>query len=222
MSIMKITANDGHEFSAYCARPQGVPRGGLIVIQEFFGVNGHIRRVCDQYAADGYLTVSPAIFDRVERDVELGYDEAGMNKGRELRAKLDLAKCMADIQATIDASASAGKVAALGYCWGGSLAYIASARLTGLDCAIGYYGAQIAAHASESPRAPVMLHYAEKDEYLPQADIEKVRTAQPSVIIYQYPGTEHGFNCDDRRFYEPKSAAIARERTLSFLGKHLG
>lgn len=222
MSTVKVTAKDGHVFSAYCVKPQGAPRGGLIVIQEFFGVNGHIRRVCDQYAADGYLALSPAIFDRVERDVELGYDEAGMNKGRELRAKLDLAKCMVDIQAAIDAAASAGKVAALGYCWGGSLAYIASARLTGLAGAIGYYGAQIAAHASETPRVPVMLHYAEKDEYLPQSDVEKVRTAQPSVVIYQYPGTEHGFNCDDRRFYEPKSAAIARERTLSFLGKHVG
>jgi carboxymethylenebutenolidase len=222
MSTVKITAKDGHEFSAYCAKPQGAPRGGLLVIQEFFGVNGHIRRVCDQYATDGYVTLSPAIFDRVERDVELGYDEAGMNKGRELRAKLDLSKCMLDIQATIDTAASAGKVAALGYCWGGSLAYIASARLNGLACAIGYYGAQIAAHVDETPRVPVMLHYAEKDEYLPQSDIEKVRTAHPSVVIYQYPGTEHGFNCDDRRFYEPKSAAIARERTLSFLGKHVG
>jgi carboxymethylenebutenolidase len=218
---MKIAAKDGHEFSAYCAKPPGAPRGALIVIQEFFGVNGHIRRVCDQYAADGYLVLSPAIFDRVERDVELGYDEAGMNMGRELRAKLDLSECMVDIQATIDAAASAGKVAALGYCWGGSLAYIASARLNGLACAIGYYGAQIAAHVNETPRVPVMLHYAEKDEYLPQSDIEKVRYAHPSVVIYQYPGTDHGFNCDDRRFYEPKSAATARERTLSFLAQRV-
>ncbi len=222
MSSVKIVAKDGHEFSSYCAKPQGAPRGGLLVIQEFFGVNGHIRRVCDQYAADGYLALSPAIFDRVERDVELDYDEAGMNKGRELRVKLDLSKCMLDIQATIDVAAGAGKVAALGYCWGGSLAFIAAARLTGLACAIGYYGAQIAAHADETPRVPVMLHYAEKDEYLPQSDIEKVRKAHPSITIYQYPGTEHGFNCDDRRFYEPKSAAIARDRTLAFLGKHVG
>ena len=222
MSSVKIIAKDGHEFAAYSAKPQGAPRGGLLVIQEFFGVNGHIRRVCDQYAADGYLALSPAIFDRVERDVELDYDEAGMDKGPELRAKLDLAKCMLDIQATIDAAAGAGKVAALGYCWGGSLAYIASARLSGLACAIGYYGAQIAAHVDETPRVPVMLHYAEKDEYLPQSDIEKVRNAHPSITIHQYPGTEHGFNCDDRRFYEPKSAAIARDRTLAFLGKHVG
>jgi len=222
MSTITITAKDGHEFSAYCAKPEGVPRGGLIVLQEFFGVNGHIRRVCDQYAADGYVAISPAIFDRVERNVELPYDEAGMKKGPALRAKLDLSQCMLDIQAAIDAASDAGKVAALGYCWGGSLAYIASARLTGLVCAIGYYGAQIAAHVNETPRVPVMLHYAEKDEYLPQSDVEKVRNAHPSIIIYQYPGTEHGFNCDDRRFYEPKSAALARDRTLNFLKQHVG
>jgi carboxymethylenebutenolidase len=221
MSAATIIAKDGHEFSAYCARPQTL-RGGLIVIQEFFGVNSHIRRVCDQYAVDGYLAISPAIFDRVERNVELGYDEAGMDKGRALRAQLDLSQCMLDIQAAIDAASSAGKVAALGYCWGGSLAYIASARLSGLSCAVGYYGAQIAAHVDETPRVPVMLHYAERDEYLPQGDIEKVRNVHPSIVIYQYPGTEHGFNCDDRRFYEPKSAALARGRTLSFLEKHVG
>lgn len=222
MTSIKIAAKDGHEFSAYRAEPQGAPRGGLLVIQEFFGVNGHIRRICDQYAQDGYLALAPAIFDRVERDVELAYDEAGMNKGRDLRARLDLSKCMLDIQATIDAAATAGKVAALGYCWGGSLAYIAAARLSSLACAIGYYGAQIAAHVDETPDVPVMLHYAEKDEYLPQSDIEKVRAAHPSIVIYQYPGTEHGFNCDDRRFYEPNSAAVARQRTLTFLEQNVG
>lgn len=222
MNSIEIAAKDGHKFSAYCAQPKAKPHGGLVIIQEFFGVNGHIRRVCDQYAADGYLVLSPAIFDRVERDVELGYDEAGMNKGRTLRAKLDLDQIMLDVQAAIDAAGSAGKVAALGYCWGGSLAYIAAARLNGLACAIGYYGAQIAAHGGETPRVPVLLHYAEKDEYIPQCDIDKVREMQPAVTIYQYPGTEHGFNCDDRQFYEPKSAAIARARTLSFIQDHVG
>ena len=222
MSGIEITAQDGHKFAAYCAKPKAAPRGGLVVIQEFFGVNGHIRRVCDQYAAEGYLVLSPAIFDRVERNIELGYDEAGMNKGRELRAKLVLDHCMLDIQAAIDAAGAAGKVAPLGYCWGGSLAYLAAARLSGLACAVGYYGAQIAGHSDETPRVPVLLHYAETDEYIPQSDIEKVRRTQPDVTIYQYPGTEHGFNCDDRRFYEPKSAALARARTLSFIQEYVG
>lgn len=204
MSTVEIAATDGHKFRTYCARPSSATRGGLVVIQEFFAVNGHIRRARDQYAADGYLAVSPAIFDRVERNVELGYSQPGMEKGRALRAKLDLDKSMLDIQAAIDAAGSAGKVAALGFCWGRSRAYIASARLRGLSCAIGYYGTQIAAHCSERPGVPVLLHYAEKDEYIPQSDIEKVKAAQPSVVVYQYSDTEHGFNCDDRRFYEPK------------------
>jgi carboxymethylenebutenolidase len=222
MSTIELTAKDGHRLAAYRAEPKGKPRGGLVIIQEFFGINGHIRRVCDQYANDGYLVLSPAIFDRVERNVELGYDEAGMNKGRELRAKLVLDNCMVDIQAAIDAAGAAGKVAPLGYCWGGSLAYLAAARLNGLACAIGYYGAQIAGHSNETPRVPTLLHYAEVDEYIPQADIEKVRNAQPAVTIYQYPGTEHGFNCDDRKFWEPKAAALARERTLAFIRQHVG
>jgi carboxymethylenebutenolidase len=222
MSTVELTAQDGHRLGAYCAKPKGQPRGGLVIVQEFFGVNGHIRRVCDQFADDGYLVLSPAIFDRVERNVELGYDEPGMNKGRELRAKLKLDNCMIDIQAAIDAAGAAGKVAPLGYCWGGSLAYLAAARLSGLACAIGYYGAQIAGHSSETPRVPTLLHYAEVDEYIPQADIEKVRNAQPAVTIYQYPGTEHGFNCDDRKFWEPKAAALARERTLAFIRQHVG
>jgi carboxymethylenebutenolidase len=222
MSTVELTAKDGHRLAAYRAEPKGKPRGGLVIIQEFFGINGHIRRVCDQYADDGYLVLSPAIFDRVERNVELGYDEAGMNKGRELRAKLALDNCMIDIQAAIGAAGSAGKVAPLGYCWGGSLAYLAAARLNGVACAIGYYGAQIAGHSNETPRMPTLLHYAEVDEYIPQADIEKVRNAQPAVTIYQYPGTEHGFNCDDRKFWEPKAAALARERTLAFIHQHVG
>jgi carboxymethylenebutenolidase len=222
MNAVDITASDGHTFAAYCAKPKGVPLGGLVVIQEFFGVNAHIRRVCEQYAEDGYLVVSPAIFDRVERNVELGYDQGGMSKGRELRGKLDLDHCMFDIQAAIDAAGAAGNVAPVGYCWGGSLAYLAAARLQGLACAVGYYGAQIAGHCDETPRVPMLLHYAEVDEYIPQSDIEKVRRAQSGVTIYQYPGTEHGFNCDDRRFYEPNSAAIARQRTLSFIQKYVG
>jgi carboxymethylenebutenolidase len=222
MSTVELTAKGGHRLAAYRAEPKGKPRGGLVIIQEFFGINGHIRRVCDQYANDGYLVLSPAIFDRVERNVELGYDEAGMNKGRELRAKLVLDNCMIDVQAAIDAAGSAGKVAPLGYCWGGSLAYLAAVRLNGLACAIGYYGAQIAGHSNETPRVPTLLHYAEVDEYIPQADIEKVRNAQPAVTIHQYPGTEHGFNCDDRKFWEPKAAALARERTLAFIRQHVG
>ena len=214
-----ITARDGHRLSAYVAEPKGATMGALVMLQEFFGVNAHIRAMADQYANDGFYTIAPAIFDRVESGVELGYDPAGIQKGRELRALLNLDEIMLDIQAAIDAVAPFGLVAALGYCWGGSLAYLAAARLSGVVCAVGYYGAQIAGHANETPRAPVLLHFAEHDEYIPLSDVEKIRAAHPEIEIYLYPGTEHGFSCNDRNFYEPKSAALARQRSLIYLNQ---
>ncbi|WP_243038776.1 dienelactone hydrolase family protein [Dyella sedimenti] len=216
-----ITASDGHQLSAYVAKPTGPTVGAMVMLQEFFGVNPHIRAMAEQYAGDGYYTIAPAIFDRVERGVELGYDEAGMQKGRELRAKLNLDQTMLDVQAAIDAVAPFGKVATLGYCWGGSLAYLAAARLKHVTCAVGYYGAQIAGHADETLHAPVLLHFAEHDIYIPLDDVEKIRHAHPEIEMYLYPGTEHGFSCNDRRFYEPKSAALARERSLAFLTRHM-
>jgi len=219
-NTIHITASDGHSLSAYVAEPTGATVGSLVMLQEFFGVNAHIREMAEQYARDGYHTIAPAIFDRVERDVELGYDPAGMQKGRELRAKLNLDQTMLDIQAAIDAVKPFGPVATLGYCWGGSLAYLAAARLDGVVCAVGYYGAQIAGHANETLHAPVLLHFAEHDEYIPLDDVEKIRQAHPEIEMYLYPDTEHGFSCNDRRFYEPKSAALARERSLAFLARH--
>ncbi|WP_250633779.1 dienelactone hydrolase family protein [Pinirhizobacter soli] len=218
---IQITASDGHDLSAFVAAPEGTRRGALVMLQEFFGVNAHIRDMARQYAGDGYHVIAPAIFDRVERGVELGYDEAGMNKGRQLRARLVMDQTMLDVQAAIDAVLAHGPVATLGYCWGGSLAYLAAARLQGVACAVGYYGAQIAAHATETPRAPVLLHFAEHDEYIPLTDVEKIRLAQPALTIYMYPGTEHGFSCNDRRFYKPVAAALARERSLAFLVSHM-
>jgi carboxymethylenebutenolidase len=215
-----LTASDGHHFSAYVSLPAGSARAAIVLLQEFFGVNGHIRRVADDFARDGYAVIAPAIFDRVERDVELGYDDKGMARGRQLRASLALDDIMRDEQAAIDHAARYGRVAALGYCWGGSLAFLGATRLHGLACAVGYYGAQIASHAEEATKVPVLLHYAEIDEYIPQADIEKTRALHPEIIIYQYPGSEHGFNCDDRQFYEPVNAALARQRTIEFINKH--
>ena len=215
-----ITARDGHRLSAYVAEPKGATIGALVMLQEFFGVNAHIRAMANQYAEDGFYTIAPAIFDRVERGVELGYDPDGMQKGRELRAQLDLGEIMLDVQAAIDAVTPFGPVAALGYCWGGSLAYLAAARLSGVVCAVGYYGAQIAGHVNETPHAPVLLHFAEHDEYIPLADVEKIRAAHPEIEIHVYPDTEHGFSCNDRKFYEPKSAALARQRSLIYLNQH--
>jgi len=215
-----ITARDGHRLSAYVAEPKAATIGALVMLQEFFGVNAHIRAMAEQYAGDGFYTIAPAIFDRVERGVELGYDPDGMQKGRELRAQLNLNEIMLDVQAAIDAVTPFGPVAALGYCWGGSLAYLAAARLSGVVCAVGYYGAQIAGHVNETPHTPVLLHFAEHDEYIPLADVEIIRAAHPEIEIYVYPGTEHGFSCNDRKFYEPKSAALARRRSLIYLNQH--
>lgn len=218
---LDLTAADGHVFSAYLAEPGRAPRGGVVVLQEFFGVNRHIREMADDYARNGYLAIAPAIFDRVERGVAMAYDEADAQKGRRLRAALAPELTLLDIQATIDAAAQAGPVAALGYCWGGSLAFLAATRLEGLACAIGYYGAQIAVHADERPRVPVLLHFAEHDEYIPPADVERIRQLRPEIPIHSYPGTEHGFNCNERKFFEPRAAALAQERTLTFLARHL-
>ncbi len=218
---IQITAGDGHTLDAYVAEPDGAVSGALVMLQEFYGVNAHIRHMADAYAADGYTVIAPAIFDRVERGVELGYDPQGIAKGRELRAKLDLDQTMLDVQAAIDAAGASGRVAALGYCWGGSLAFLATCRLQGLVCAVAYYGAQIAGWSAEAPKVPVLMHFADNDEYIPMSDVEKIRAARPEVEMFIYAGTEHGFSCNDRQYYEPKSAALARERTLRFLSRYL-
>lgn len=219
---IKLTSSDGFTFSAFRVDPEKSPRGVLIVLQEFFGVNNHIRNMCRRFAAEGYVTLSPAIFDRVERGIDLDYDEAGMAKGRELRASLNLENTMLDVQASIDAVRDIGRVCVIGYCWGGSLAFISAARLVGLDCAVGYYGAQIAAHAEEKPKVPVILHFAEDDEYIPNEDRLKIKDLRPEVPQHFYPGTQHGFNCDDREFYQAESAALAQLRSMEFIAEHVG
>lgn len=219
---IQITARDGHRLDAYVARPSGARRGGLVMLQEFYGVNGHIRHMADSYADEGFQVIAPAIFDRVERGVELGYDPAGIARGRELRARLDLDQTMLDVQAAIDAARPWGRVAALGYCWGGSLAFLATCRLEGLVCAVAYYGAQIAGWSAEVPRAPVLMHFADHDEYIPLGDVDAIRAARPEVEMFIYPDTEHGFSCNDRQFYKAEPAALARARSLAFLERHVG
>src|SRR5690348_14308009 len=218
---IELTARDGHRFAAYRADPAGKPRGAMVVIQEIFGVNGHMRRVADGFAADGYVAIAPALFDRAKRGVELGYDEAGMTSGRDLRSAVGEEGPLADIQATIGEAKKSGKVGIVGYCWGGSLAYLAAARLTGLSCAIGYYGGAIAAHAGEKLKVPTMLHFGETDQSIPMSDVEKVRAAHPEIPLFVY-NAGHGFNCDERGSYDAASAKEARGRTLDFIRQHVG
>jgi carboxymethylenebutenolidase len=215
-----LKAADGHELSAYVARPDGEPRAALVVVQEIFGVNGHIRSVADGYAKDGFLAVAPALFDRIERGVELGYEGADMQKALTFVPKLDAEKSLADVAAAAAyaAGATGKKVGVIGYCYGGTIAWLAATRL-GLP-AVGYYGGQIARFAAEKLCAPVLLHFGKRDAHIPAEEVEKIHAAHPEVEIYWYDAG-HGFNCDARGSYNKEEAKVARERSLSFLKKQL-
>ena len=220
-TIIELTASDGHRLAAYRADPAGKPRGGLVVIQEIFGVNSHIRSVADGYAADGYLAIAPALFDRAERGFEVGYSPPEIERGRAVRAKVSLDDALKDVAAADTAAAPAGKVGIVGYCWGGTVVWAAATRLDGLAAASPHYGGGIAEIATERPRCPVMFHFGETDQQIPMTDVEKIRTAQPGQTVHTYPAG-HGFNCDQRGSYHAPSAKLARERTLAFLRQHVG
>jgi carboxymethylenebutenolidase len=216
---IRLRAKDGHELGAYIARPDGDPIAGLVVIQEIFGVNAHIRSVTDSYARDGFLAVAPAIFDRVERDVELGYEGVDMDKARSFVPRLDIDKAVLDIGAALDfARKETGqKAGVIGYCFGGTLAWLTATRLRP-DAAVGYYGGGIGKYAAETPSSPVMLHFGRQDAHIPAAEVEKVRSAHPQVEIYWYDAG-HAFDCNPRPNYSPEAARLARERSLAFLTK---
>jgi carboxymethylenebutenolidase len=217
---LELKAKDGFTLAAYKAEPSGKPVGGLVVIQEIFGVNHHIRAVTDRFAAQGYVSIAPALFDRAKRGVDIGYDEASIKQGVEIRAQIKLEDTLLDVAAAIEALKGAGKIGIVGYCWGGSLAFIAAARLDGLSAAVGYYGGMIAAHAEEKPKIPTLLHFGEKDHGIPLADVDKVKAARPEVETYTYPAG-HGFSCDERGSFDKLSHEKALERTLAFFKKHL-
>jgi carboxymethylenebutenolidase len=219
-SIM-LTAKDGHKFSAYEAKPAGKPRGALVVIQEIFGVNGHIRRVADGYAADGYHVIAPALFDRVGPDIQLGYQDADIAKGREVRGKVTWENALADIAAAQAALKGSGKIGVVGYCWGGTLAWLSATRLDGFSAASSYYGGGIGNFAAEKPRCATQCHFGDKDHAIPLTEVEQVRKAQPGAEVYVY-SAGHGFNCDERGSYNAESAKIARERTLAHFRKNVG
>jgi carboxymethylenebutenolidase len=213
-----LTAADGHQLSGYLADPTAKARGGLVVVQEIFGVTRHIRKVADQYAAAGFLALAPALFDRVERNVDVPYSDP--QKGRGYMQAMDNDKVMLDLAAAVERVRSAGKVGVVGYCWGGTLAFLAAAKLK-IDAAVAYYGGGIERHLEQKPRAPVLFHFGEKDSHIPQSAVAKIEAAYPQGIYHLYPA-EHGFNCNDRASYEPKSAELAFERTLEFLHRHIG
>jgi len=215
-----LTASDGVTIGAYKVVPAGTPRGGIVVIQEIFGINPHIQAVADGYAAEGYLAIAPALFDRLEPGIELGYTGADWDKAIDLMNRTDKEKALLDIEAAVAAASAGGKVGIVGFCFGGLMTFISAARVPGLSAAVAYYGGGIADVADLKPKVPLMLHFGERDEWIPPSAIEKIRAAQPQAQIYLYP-TGHAFNRAGHPPYDEASATLAKSRTLAFFADHL-
>lgn len=219
MATIEITSADGHVFDGYENRPDDAV-AAIVVVQEIFGVNAHIRDVVDSYAAAGYHAVAPALFDRVERGVELDYTGEGVQAGVALRKGLEWADASADVAATVEILASTGPVGVVGYCFGGSMAWLAASN-PGVAAAVGYYGGQVRQFINTTPLAPVMLHFGGLDKSIPQDDVTAIGDAYPEVEVHVYPEADHGFNCDVRASYNAEASELARNRTLEFFSAHL-
>lgn len=220
-SFIELVSGDGHRFAAWQSTPAGKPRGAVVIAQEIFGVNAHIRAVTDSYAADGYLTIAPALFDRVERDYDTGYSPPEIDAGAAISRKIGMDTALKDVAACVAHGSPAGKVGIIGYCWGGTVAWVAAARLPGLACSVPYYPGGIADFADEQPKCPVMFNFAEKDRKPTAVQARAIAARHPSAIAHFYDAG-HGFNCDLRSAFDAASSALARERTLAFLAQHLG
>jgi carboxymethylenebutenolidase len=216
-----LTASDKFELGAYRTTPAGTPKGAVVVIQEIFGVNHHIRAVCDRFAEQGYVAVAPAIFDRIERNFQSGYSEAEVAIARKFVAAPDWPAMLRDTQAAIDSVKDVGPVGIIGFCLGGSVAYAAATKLTGLSAAIGYYGGAIVKFADDKPTVPTQLHFGSQDHGIPLSDVEIIRSKRPEVEVFVYDGAQHGFGCYERASYDKPSADLARQRSLAFFAKHL-
>ena len=224
-STITLTAADGVEFSAYVAEPAGTPKGAVVVLQEIFGVNSHIRSVADGYAAAGYLAIAPATFDRVERDVQLGYTSDDMTRGSGLKAAVEALPApgvLQDIQAAVDYGAKAGKVGIVGYCWGGLLVWRSAEQVRGLSAAVSYYGGgmTMGSEPARKPALPTMSHFGDQDTHITVESVKAFEQAHPEVEVHLY-AANHGFNCDQRGAYNAGAAATALERSLYHFGKHL-
>ena len=223
--FIDLVAADGKSFKAYVAAPSGKPRGGVVVIQEIFGVNSHIQAVADGYAAEGYLAVAPATFQRAQADVDLGYTPADMQAGSALKTTIEALPApgvMQDLQAAVNHAASAGKVGVVGYCYGGLLTWRSACLLDGVSAAAPYYGGGMTslAEIARRPKCPVLAHFADDDSYIPMDTVEAFKAAHPEVEVQVYRG-HHGFNCDQRGSYDETAAKLARERTLAFFARQL-
>jgi carboxymethylenebutenolidase len=218
--LTTIMARDGHEFQAWLVAAPGKPRGAVVVVQEIFGVNAHIRAVTDGFAAQGYTAIAPSLFDRVRRGIQLGYTETDMEQGAGYRRQIEPDTALKDIAAAAAVVRNSGRTAVVGFCWGGALAYLAACQLP-LACTVVYYG-RVADYMDRRPRCPVMYHFGGADRSIPPADVERVRAAiAPGTPLYVYEGAGHGFNCDQRASYDRQAAGLAADRTREFLDRYL-
>ena len=218
---IKLKASDGFTLGGYRSDPAGTPKAALVVIQEIFGVNRHIRNVCDRFAAQGYVAVAPSIFDRLEPNFQSGYSPDEIAVARKFVANPDWPAMLMDTQAAIDSVAAIGPIGIVGYCLGVSIAFAAATKLVGLSAAVGYYGGGVVRFADDMPRVPTQLHFGENDSGIPLADVETIRAKRPEVEVFIYPGAQHGFACDERASFHAESSALASERTLAFFASHL-
>ncbi len=220
--MIELKTEDGQTISAYRADPEGEPRGGLVLIQEIWGVNSHIRSVADSYAAEGYTVIAPALFDRVQPGVKLDeYTDETMQEGFGYMQKVDIDNALLDVRAARDIAASAGKVGVVGFCFGGRVAWLSASRIDGIAAAVPYYGGGVPDLAAEQPKCPVVLHFGEQDQHIPVASVEEFKKVHPSLPVHIY-AADHGFNCDQRASYNAAAAKLARERTLELLHEHVG
>ena len=225
-AFVDLQAADGFSFPAYVAQPAGAPKGAVVVLQEIFGVNSHIRAVADGYAKEGYLAVAPSTFHRVKPGVELGYSQDDMSAGFALKTAVEALPSpgvMQDIQAAIQHAAQGGKVGIVGYCWGGLLSWRSACTLDGLSAAVTYYGGGMTTpdESARRPKVPVLSHFGDQDHWIPLDSVEAFRKAHPEVEVHVY-AANHGFNCDQRGSWDAAAAQQARERSLAFFAKHLG
>ena len=218
---IKLKASDGFQLGGYRADPTGTPKAAVVVIQEIFGVNHHIRSVCDRLAGVGYIAIAPSLFDRMEPNFQCGYSPDEIAAARKFIANPDWAAMLLDTQAAIDEVKNVGPVGIIGFCLGGSIAYAAATKLSGLSAAVGYYGGAIVPYADDKPKVPTQLHFGEKDQGIPLSDVDTIKSKRPDVEIFVYPGAQHGFHCDERASYDKASADIAWPRSLDFFAKHL-
>jgi carboxymethylenebutenolidase len=221
--LIKLTAKDQFQLNAYLAKPSGEAVGAIVLLQEIFGLNPHIKATADKYAAEGYLVIAPATQARSEPNLSLGYTQEDMAKGiahKSFVENLPNEVSMQDIQAAIDYVSHAGKVGVIGYCWGGLLSWRSACKLNGLSAAVSYYPGGIANEKYLTAKCPVLMHFANQDSHIPLTDVALFKEAQPNIDVYVYEG-QHGFNCDQRAAYNQAAADLARERTLSFYKKYL-